>query len=85
MEFDKYIVVLIEWFLFDFLKLLICYIISLFLGEKIVFFMGIKIKEFMWIEIVIYFYVGLDILDIFNFNVNNIMMLLLKVNWMVML
>lgn len=62
-----------------------CYIISLFLGEKIVFFMGIKIKEFMWIEIVIYFYVGLDILDIFNFNVNNIMMLLLKVNWMVML
>lgn len=39
--------------------------------------MGIKIKEFTRTETVIYFYVGLDILDIFNPNVNNTMTLLL--------
>lgn len=47
--------------------------------------MGIKIKEFTRTETVIYFYVGLDILDIFNPNVNNTMTLLLKVNWTVTL
>lgn len=68
-----------------FLKLSICYIISSFSGKKTILSMGILIKEFTRTETVIYFYVGLDILDIFNPNVNNTMTLLLKVNWTVTL